>query len=353
MADSYTVGPGDSAPSIAKQQGVSLQGLQAQNPGIAENGVKPGDTVSVPPAEKKGDLTNPCETCKCKIIDLKKPYVIATAEDDAARNRGSGGTALSSPSDPDDTPMRFGDDATFGNGTSMPNGQPSVGSDEGALKSQMNALIPVFAGNDSDGNAQRMFDKFQTPNKSVEVYEDPKLDKEVEGSVNFKAFSDRTLDAPGTIGGSTTKKRIHQLLRDHGWDINTIPPKAITDLGILSLNDGSRPLRTGDWANGLGLMVNGVQYVFVHVTKYHYDSCKQQYTIELEFHLYDIFGIDSTDMGRFGSGGDYKNMEGVPVVGTSTTGISSWWQLQHQKGYAPLLTKIVAKRHWTVSTAGQ
>jgi hypothetical protein len=86
------------------------------------------------------------------------------------------------------------------------------------------------------------------------------------------------------------------------------------------------------------------------VTKYHYDSCKHQYEIELEFHLYDIFGIDSTDMGRFGSGGEYKNEEWVPVAGQSTKGISSWWQLQHQHGFAPLLTKMVAKRHWTVPT---
>ena len=302
MATSYTAKAGDTPQGIAKQQGVSLQDLQAQNPGLALNGVKPGDTLSLPPAQRRADLTTPCQTCDCIIIDLNRPFVIASSKDVAAQGR-SAGTSYTSPGDPDDAPMVFGDDATFETGTAaVPNGQPSVGSSASVLTTQMDGLLGVFAGNDSAGNTRRMFTAFQKPNSALTEYTDPELDTQVSTDENFLAFSERTLNAPNTTG----RRRIHQALRAVGWDINKV--QRMDDLIILAFNEGASR------SNGLFVMADGVQYVFVHVTKYHYDSCQQEYTIELEFHLYDIFGLDGEDVRTYGKGGEQGITELWPSV---------------------------------------
>ncbi len=51
-----------------------------------------------------------------------------------------------------------------------------------------------------------------------------------------------------------------------------------------------------DWANGLAIMVDGVQYVFVYVEQYTHDQCENQYSIELKSVFYDVFGLDDTDV---------------------------------------------------------
>ncbi|MEP7126037.1 MAG: LysM domain-containing protein [Byssovorax sp.] len=338
MADSYVVKDGDTPQGIAKDQGVSLLDLQSQNPGLAQSGVKPGDTVKLPPAQKKGDLTTPCQTCDCIIINLDKPFVIASAKDSAAKARTSG-LRYTSPGDPDDAPMVLGQDATFEKGTAVPGGLPEVGTTAPVLTTQMDSLLGVFAGNDSAGNARKMFTTFQKPNAALTEYRDPKLDAQVEADENFKAFADRTLNGPRI----TASRRIHQALRAASWDINKV--KRMDDLGILAFNSGAAK------SNGLFVMIDGVQFAFVHVTKYHYDSCKAQYTIELEFHLYDVFGLDDEDVKTYGKGSP-QGLKGLaPSVRTATTGISSWWQLQHQHAYAPMVTKMVVKYQRTVSTS--
>jgi hypothetical protein len=101
---------------------------------------------------------------------------------------------------------------------------------------------------------------------------------------------------------------------------------------------------SGDWANGLAVMINGVQYVYVYVEKYSYDSCKSQYEIELKFVLYDVFGLDDADVKTYG----------ISRIGTSiliaSQGITAWWQLQHQFNYAPVLTRAIVYKSYKVST---
>jgi len=203
----------------------------------------------------------------------------------------------------------------------------------------MNALLDVFATDDSANKAKHLFDTFLAKRDKLAIYTDTALNTAVSSHENFLYFSERALGAPGTKGANPPKPRIHQLLSQAGWDINKVA--LITGLGVPAFNVGDKLWRTGDFANGLGVMINGVQYVLVSVDGYHYDSCKASYTITLRYELYDVFGLDDDDLQEYGA----KNM----LASTAQVGISAWWQVQHQYGYAPLITKAVATRSFTVS----
>jgi hypothetical protein len=129
--------------------------------------------------------------------------------------------------------------------------------------------------------------------------------------------------------------RIHQALRAAGWDINRLV--APSDLGVPAFNEGSAKFSTGDFNNGLGLMINGVQYVYVVATHYRYDSKAARYGVRLRFIFYDVFGLDDDDLEEFGADSDYN-------VSAAAVGITAWWQLQHQFGHAPLVTRIVVDK---------
>ena len=75
--------------------------------------------------------------------------------------------------------------------------------------------------------------------------------------------------SPATVAASTTSPG---RLRNGGsesramGDVTKI--SAPTDLGVPAFNAGSPKFSTGDYDNGLGLMINGVQYVYVLATHY-------------------------------------------------------------------------------------
>ena len=117
---------------------------------------------------------------------------------------------------------------------------------------------------------------------------------------------------------------------------------APTDLGVPAFNQGTASLGTGDFGNGLAVMINGVQHVVVVAKEYSYDACAQQYRIKLEYVMYDVFGLDDDDLQQYGGSGFFSSIAG--------RGITAWWQLQHQHGYAPLITRISFEREFTVST---
>ncbi|TVR60425.1 MAG: hypothetical protein EA420_14215 [Candidatus Competibacteraceae bacterium] len=109
-------------------------------------------------------------------------------------------------------------------------------------------------------------------------------------------------------------------------------------LGVPAFNLGSKAFSTKDFNNGLGLMINGVQYVYVVATHYNYDSVTKKYCITLKFIFYDVFGLDDDDLKEFGASSDSVFSSSAAI------GITAWWQLQHQHGYAPLVTRIVLER---------
>lgn len=294
----------------------------------------PGGGNNPPPVQQKGEGRRACEIANCITYQLAEPFLIALAKDPHIVGKvnltvedevGKGEV------------MIFGQDATHGAGRVAP-GNKSVGTTEASLKTQMAGLLSWFAQGTSQGMAKRLFNAFLENHSEIKTFKDQDLDKAVAINPTFIAFADRSLAAPGAQRTNPGKMRIHQALKNAGWDINKV--KLIDDLGVLAFNTGM------DYWNGLAVMINGVQYVHVHVDAYTYHSCKQQYEIKLRFELYDIFGLDDEDLKKDGSSG------GIFSTGAGR-GITAWWQLQHQFDHAPLLTKAVVHKTFVVSTAGQ
>ena len=77
-------------------------------------------------------------------------------------------------------------------------------------------------------------------------------------------------------------------------------------------------------------------------THYQHDPGPARYSIRIKFLFYDVFGLDDDDLKEFGATSDSRLTFG------SAVGITAWWQLQHQFGYAPLVTRIVIEAAYEV-----
>lgn len=353
MPDTYTVKKDDNLSSISKKIGISLTQLKNLNPKLKSRippyGISAGDVLSIAPAQQKGDVKQTSEKCKkCITYQLTKPKPFLIAK--AVASNIFAVTKIDVKVTDDDLHgeiMPLGQDITHSYGESLLKGYWSASDDEDTLRAQMLGLLDVFASNDTTGTARKLFNKFLEKNSEVTTFFDEALNKEIEASANFAGYPGRTLGAPGTGGADPKKPRVHQLLKNAGWDINKI--KLIEDLGVPAFNNGNKSAfssrNTGDWANGLAVMINGVQYVYVYIEKYSYDSCKEEYEIDFKFVLYDVFGLDDDDVRKFGISGV------VESTVAACQGITAWWQLQHQFNYAPVLTRAVVRKTFKVPTS--
>ncbi|WNG32004.1 DUF3289 family protein [Cystobacter fuscus] len=113
-------------------------------------------------------------------------------------------------------------------------------------------------------------------------------------------------------------------------------------MGVPAFNQGSPAWHTGDFTNGLGVMINGIQHAIVVAKEYHLDRARNEYYIKLEYVFYDVFGLDDDDLKEYGADGGWIDSD-------AAQGITAWWQLQHQHGYAPLITRIAFEREFRVS----
>lgn len=239
-------------------------------------------------------------------------------------------------------PPSYGQDLAFGMKRAAPKGQ-DVGKTPADLKPKMRRLLGAFASGDRSGMATRLVDAFLSRQTAVTYFEDPDLNAAAARHPNIDHFCKAALGAPGTAGVAAGKKRIHQALKDAGWDVRRLV--APTDLGVPAFNLGVKALHTGDFDNGLGLMINGVQHVYVFAQGYDYDPAQGRYWIALKYVFYDVFGLDDDDLDEFGASSD-----GV-LSPKESVGITAWWQLQHQHGYAPLVTRIVLERSYEVAAS--
>lgn len=230
--------------------------------------------------------------------------------------------------------LLFGQDITHGTHGAQRR-KNSVADNEQELRTKMRRLVSIFGTDDDTGMVERLFDRFLERNRLVEIFEDEDMNEAMGKHANFIAFSDRVLAAPGTPGANPNKIRIHQALKRASWDIAEVP--FIDDLGILAFNLGSSWRRTGDFAEGLAVMINGVQYVLVYCEWYAYNAWAGTYDIQLRFVLYDVFGLDDDDMDEYGAESDWNMF-------SAAHGITAWWQLQHCYNYAPLVTRGVVTR---------
>jgi hypothetical protein len=92
-------------------------------------------------------------------------------------------------------------------------------------------------------------------------------------------------------------------------------------------------------------MINGVQHVYIIATHYYYDKTSNMYCINLKHIFYDVFGLDDEDLRKFGAQDD----SGELSFSRQAQGITAWWQLQHQYGFAPLVTRIVLNKTYEVA----
>lgn len=69
-----------------------------------------------------------------------------------------------------------------------------------------------------------------------------------------------------------------------------------------------------------------------------------RYRLGLKFIFYDVFGLDDDDLDEYGI---FRS----PAILDAPVGITAWWQLQHQHGYAPLVTRILIEKTFEASTA--
>jgi hypothetical protein len=238
------------------------------------------------------------------------------------------------------TPPKYGQDITSAYGRAAPKKQ-DVGTTPADLAPKMRKLLATFAGGDRNGMAQRLVETFLRKQAGPSYFDDDGLNAAAAKHQNIEFFCRAALSAPGSLPPPQGKKRIHQALKDAGWDIAKLT--APTDLGVPAFNIGNKAMSTGDFNNGLGLMINGVQYVYVLAQGYSYDPEAGKYWIALKFVFYDVFGLDDDDLNEFGATSDGFTSSAAAV------GITAWWQLQHQHGYAPLVTRIVLQKDYEVS----
>jgi hypothetical protein len=264
---------------------------------------------------------------------LNQPVLVASATDATIKVS----TRFADPLHlPGIAPLGYGQDIECGMGRKAPMGH-DVGSDRNQLKAKMYELLRVFAASDKTRMAETLFDAFlEDSRRSIEYFEHPSLTSAAAKHKNIEHFMEAAVSAPEMKRRSAGKTRIHQALQSAGWDIARIA--APKDLGVPAFNDGDKVSQTGDFANGLGLMINGVQHVYVFATHYCYDAAEKRYWMRLKYVFYDLFGLDDDDLQEYGA-----KSEGV-TTHRAKIGITAWWQLQHQHGFCPLVTRIVLEK---------
>jgi hypothetical protein len=237
-------------------------------------------------------------------------------------------------------PPYYGQDITTSNNRRSP-GNQDVGSTQEILKPKMRKLLNIFASGDTSGMAARLFNAFLANNcRIVTYFDDSALNAAAARHPNINAFCSAALNAPNSPRYHPSATRIHQALKKANWDIRKI--LIPTDLGVPAFNLGSKAFQTNDFDNGLGLMINGVQHAYVVATHYHYEKAANRYSIRLRHFFYDVFGLDDEDLRRFGAKSDSM------LSSNAAIGITAWWQLQHQHGCAPFVTRIMVEKDYVI-----
>jgi hypothetical protein len=266
------------------------------------------------------------------MAQLSPPILCAIATDKVLKPTHSFPDTANLPSGA--SPM-YGQDLTFGT-SGAGRRKHNVGSTVADLTPKMNKLLSVFASNDKSGMAGRLFKEFLAPQKSVKFFDDADMSKAASQHSNIVFFTHAALSAPNSPHQSAGKTRIHQALKNAGWDIAKL--KAPADLGVPAFNKGNKWPASEDFTTGLGLMINGVQHAFVVATQYAYDRRGGTYDISLRYLFYDVFGLDDDDLDEYGAESDGT------LTPAAEVGITAWWQLQHQHSHAPLVTRIILEK---------
>ncbi|HHL2459791.1 TPA: DUF3289 family protein [Yersinia enterocolitica] len=218
--------------------------------------------------------------------------------------------------------------------------------DEKNMRRWIEDLRLTFSENDSRGLTRHAFDEMFGPinnprsRDAIKLYSTRNLNAAANAHENINDFCDLVLNAPPN---NSSRTRVHQALKNAGWDINNI--QRISDLGLPAFNRysflgvegwGLNPFwPTEDAANGLTLLIHDIANAAVVATNYCYCEQSNKYDIDLLFLFYDLFGIDTPDVHEFGG----RNLD-------SARGIKAWYSLQREKGYAPHITRFAIHRSY-------
>lgn len=248
--------------------------------------------------------------------------------------------------------LEFDDEINSGTVGKLPlNGGEEVSRNEAELR-RMILILPETYGRSTKPMALNEFNTFLKKNSAPQIYTDPALDRTVASDDNFKAFSDYILNAPGLGHYDKGRLRLHQFLQIVGWNINHVTKQKLEDFSksngkppqVLAFDNGLLQFpypfigTSGDFANGLKIMIDAVCHTLIFVKDYTYSSARGKYDIELLFELYDGFGLNDANIQLTGYKAEVRNQ--LP----ENKGFTAWWQLEHQFGYAPLVTKVSVTR---------
>jgi hypothetical protein len=296
--------------------------------------VPPGPVIAKTPSAATGHV-------------LQEPRLMAIARDGVTTPKP---TKFSDPELPIIAQMamcpRYGQDITYSSSSRTVSPGYSVGQNVDHLKSEMLTLLRFFASYDKTGVTKKLFSRFLGRQTSVTYFDDPDLTAKFEEHENIKSFCERALRHPQSSPhplAPVVPDRIHDALRESNWNIHEA--SILTDLGAPAVNLKHKFFGIGipitkDWDNGLAIMVNGIQHVYILATAYFVDTARNQYSITLQYRFYDVFGLDDDDLREFGA-------KTAGPIGTPGVGITAWWQLQHQFGFAPLVTRVVLNKTFT------
>lgn len=250
-------------------------------------------------------------------------------------------------SDPEHIPGNFiqmyGEDITWGVGKLPAPSGYEIKFTEAEAKAKMLKLLDIFAPKDKKGMAKTLFNLFLKKQSEVTIFESPDLNDAYLKHSNINYFCNAAVGAPSLIGYTPGKFRIHQSLQKANWDIHKM--SGHIELGMPALNNGNKYLQTGDFENGLGVMINSIQYVFLIATSYFYDKENSVYFLNVKFVFYDVFGLDNDDLIEFGA-----KKYSAERLSDAFEGISAWWHLQHRFNYAPIVTRAIVERSFVVPT---
>ncbi|WP_282178205.1 hypothetical protein [Vibrio nereis] len=227
-----------------------------------------------------------------------------------------------------------------------------MGNDIKSLKERFAYLKRVFASGDKSGMTDDIFNKFLSQARTgVDFFTDDRLTNKAKNHENINYFCDaaaKKVLASFLISKNSNDNTIRGPLYSNRRAIDfdgykIIPPRnPITNLGLPAFNKGSKIFSTQDFDNGLGLLINGVQYAYIFVEEFGLNSIGIP-KIRFKFLFYDVFGLDDDDLYEYGT-----SIKDNALGFAAAQGINSWWQLQHQFNYKPVITRIPITKEYTL-----
>jgi len=174
------------------------------------------------------------------------------------------------------------------------------------LLGHMTNLLDIFGANDIGRSLIATF----TQNQNVEQYYSEDLSKKVFNHVSVNNFV------------KTFGKELEREIMEHDG--------VLFDMDFIQLSEADRPKfnTTTDNLNGLRILINDTEHTIVNVNELSVDLESGDWSADLYLRIKDNFGLDDADMEKF---------QDVNL------GFTSWWILQHVKGFVPFISSIKIK----------